>query len=131
MGRAIGAIVAGLLVAFAVVFVVELVSAQLFPSPAGMDPMDLESVRQHMSEVSTGAFAMLLVAYGAAAFTGPMTARRIAGEAIRWAPLAVALLFAAVCVLNFIRVPNPAWLVVGTIVLVPLASWMAMRSRPA
>lgn len=130
MGRAIGAIVAGLLVAFAVVFVVELVSAMIFPSPEGMDPTDLESVRQHMSQVRTGAFAMLLVAYAAAAFTGPMAARRIAGEA-RWAPLAVAVMFAAVCVLNFVRVSNPAWLVVGTIVLVPLASWMAMRPRPA
>ena len=127
MGRSLGAVLAGLLVAFAVVCVVELGSALAFPAPQGMDPMDLESVRQHMSEVSTGAFALLLVAYVSAAFCGPLVARRVSRSTGRGTALVVAILFAAVCVLNFVRVPNPLWLVVATAVFVPMSSWMAMR----
>lgn len=131
MGRAIGGVLVGLVAAFATVFVVELDSSFAFPSPPGMDPRDMESVRQHMSQVSTGAFLMLLVAYGLATFVGSVVARRVAGDRVRWAPLTVAGLFFAVCAWNFYSVPGPTWMIMATVVLVPAAAWMAMRPRPA
>jgi len=129
VARAIGAVLAGIVIAFVVVFAVEMVGIQIFPQPASMDPMNPESVRQHLPEILTGSFVMVLVAWTLAAFAGPVVARRIAGELSRWPAYTVAALFAAACAYNLAVVPMPAWMLPAAVVLVLAATWFGLRSK--
>ena len=127
MGRSLAGILAGVVTAFVVVLAIESAGLPLFPPPAGMDPLKAESVRQHLSEIHPGSFVMVLVAWTAAAIVGPWVARRVAGDAPAWPSLTVALLFLVLCVYNLVAVPGPAWMKVGAIVLVPVATWLGFR----
>lgn len=127
MGRSIAGILAGVVTAFVLVMAIESVGLPLFPPPAGMDPLNAESVRQHLQEIHLGSFIMVLVAWSAAAIAGPWVARRVAGDAPAWPSLTVALLFLVLCVYNLVAIPTPAWMKIGAIVLVPVATWLGFR----
>jgi hypothetical protein len=125
--RAIRAVLAGVGVAAVLVLAIESIGLPIFPQPTGMDPLDPESVRQHLSEIHPGSFVMVLLAWTTAAFAGPWVARRISRPSPTWPPFVVAALFTALCAVNLIRVPTPAWLTVSAIALVPLATWLGLR----
>ena len=129
VARAIRGIMAGIGTAFVVVLAIEMVGVRIFPQPATMDPLDAESVRQHLSEISAGSFVAVLVAWTIAAFVGPLVARKIAGERPRWPALTVAAFFAVLCAYNLYTVPMPTWMLPAAIVLIVLASWLGLR-RP-
>ena len=129
MGRSIGGIAAGFLVAFVVVLAVETIGLWVFPQPEGMDPMNPESVRQHLSEIATGSFVTVLVAWTIGAFTGPLVTRRIAGETPGWPSMTVAALFALLCLYNLVRIPSPAWFGPVAVLVLGFASMRGLRSR--
>jgi len=112
-----------------VVLAVEMAGLQIFPQPAGMDPLNPESVREHMAEIHPGSFVTVLVAWTLAAFTGPVVARRIAGGEARWPALTVVGLFVALCAYNLVVVPSPSWMIAGAIVGVGAASTFGLRSH--
>ncbi len=128
MARAPAGIAAGIVVAFLVVVAVETIGLQIFHQPAGMDPVDPESVRRHMAEIPTGSFVMVLVAWAFGAFTGPMVTRRISGNTPTWPARTVVGLFAAMCVYNLMVVPGPAWMTAGAVLGVGTASFLGLRS---
>lgn len=129
LARAIGSVVAGIVTAFAVVLAVETIGLQIFPQPAGMDPLNPESVRQYMAEIPTGSFVVVLVAWTLGAFTGPVVAKRIAGEHARGPAITVVALFVAMIVYNLLAVPGPAWMIPGAVVGVGAASMFGLRSH--
>ena len=128
MVRAVGGVIAGLVTATILVLAIETAGLPLFPQPVGMDALDMESVRQHSAEIHPGSFIMVLIAWSAAAFAGPWVARRIAGNAPAWPSLTVALLFLALCLYNLMVVPTPGWMIAGAVILVPLATWLGLRT---
>jgi hypothetical protein len=129
VARIIGGVVVGIVTAFVVVLAVEMIGLRVFPQPPGMDPTNPESVRQHLSEIATGSFATVLLAWSLAAFAGPVVTRRITGEFPRWPALTVATLFAAVCAYNLAVVPMPAWMLPSAVVLLLTASWFGLRAN--
>jgi len=127
LGRALSGIVAGIVVAFLVVVLVETIGLQIFHQPEGMDPINPESVRQHMAEIPTGSFVMVLVAWAMGAFAGPWVTRRITGSTARWPALIVVGLFAAMCAYNLVVVPGPTWMIAGAVLGVGAASLLGLR----
>lgn len=128
VARALGGVIAGIVTATILVLAIEMAGLPLFPQPEGMDVRDMDSVRLHVADIHPGSFVMVLIAWSAAAFGGPWVARRIAGNAPAWPSLTVALLFLALCVYNLMVVPTPAWMIVGAVILVPLATWLGLRT---
>ena len=130
MVRTVSGILAGLVVAYVVLIAVELVGMQIFPQPAEMNPLDPESVRQHLGEISAGTFVTVLVAWGLAAMCGPMVTRKVAGEIPKWPALTVVALFAALCAYNLVVIPTPPWMIPAAVIVVVTSSVLAMRLTP-
>jgi len=128
--RTLGGILAGIVVAYSLVLAVELVGMQIFPQPPDMNPLDPESVRQHLGEISPGSFVTVLVAWGLAAIAGPMVTRKIAGEIPKWPALTVVALFAALVMYNLVVIPTPVWMIPAAVLVVGTSSVLAMRLTP-
>jgi hypothetical protein len=126
VARSIGAVFAGMVAALVVVLGVETIGLQVFPQPPGMDALNPESVRQHLSEIHVGSFVTVIIAWALAAFAGPFVARRIAGAAT-WPPLVVIALFALMCAYNLIAVPSPRWMIPAAVVFVGAGALMGLR----
>lgn len=85
------ALVAGLVLGMAIVFLVEGLGGIVFPAPPGMDPNNPDTVRDRMSLVSVGALLFVLAAWALGALAGSYVAGRLIGLggalwAGEWAP---------------------------------------------
>ena len=129
MSRAVLGTFAGIVMAFVVVLGIEMIGMQLFPPPAGMDALNPESVREHLSEIHVGSYVVVVLAWSMAAFVGPFVARLIAGSSANWPALVVIALFAAMCAYNLIIIPSPRWLIPVAIIAVGTASMLGFRTR--
>jgi hypothetical protein len=120
LARWVGAIVLGLIVAFAVTFGIELVNSQIFPLPPGTDYRDASAMRAAMAALPERALILVLVGWFAAAVAGSWVAVRVAQGDRKPAWVLGALLMIA-AVANMRLFPHPIWFWVIGIVLYPVA----------
>ncbi len=131
MLRRILAVVAGLVVAMAVVFAVEALGGIAFPPPPGMDPADPDSVRHNMASVTIGALVFVLVAWTLGALAGSYVVGRLIGPGgWRWGLVAGAFVMLG-GIANMTRIPHPLWFVLTSpAVVIGAAVLGAWLSRP-
>ena len=124
MGRQIIAVVAGVIAAGVVVYLMEMLSHGIFPPPASMDPMDPQSIKAHLDQLPAGAFLLVLLGWGLGSFTGGFTAAKIAGTRTLRAAVIVGVIQMLGGILNMTLIPHPLWMVVaGLLIFVPMA-WL-------
>ena len=131
MLRRILAVVAGLVAAMAIIFVVEAVGRALFPLPTGMALNDPESMRDRMDMIPIGALASILVAWTLGALGGSYSVGRLGGAMLSYVAGAVVLVWAAWMTM---RMPHPIWFVLATPILIVgatvLGAWPSRPRRP-
>ena len=131
MGRTVLGVVAGLATMFVVIALVELLGAQLFPPPPGMDMRDPAVFAAAVSQMPFGALAIVVVAWVLGAFAGGWVAARIAVAHPRVAAAIVALAVVAGVVVMMLTLPHPLWMgLLGLVLPVPVALAGARRARP-
>ena len=131
MGRTVLGILAGLAAMVVVIALVELLGAQLFPPPAGVDMRDPEAFAAAITQMPLGALAIVLVAWVLGAFAGGWVAARIAVAHPRAAAVVVALGVVAGVVAMMVALPHPMWMgLLGLVLPVPAALAGARLARP-
>lgn len=115
--RAFAAVLAGLLVAFILVFAMELFSAVVHPVPEDFGGTS-EEMCEHVARYPHWVLAVAVLAWAAAAFAGSWTARRI-GDLYTCAIVGLLLLVAVV--FNISMLPYPIWFKVASLLATPTA----------
>jgi hypothetical protein len=115
--RGIGAIVAGLLVAFGLVVAVELFSAVVHPLPADFDGT-MEEMCAHVARYPHWVLAVVVPLWGGTALAGTWIAGRLGNV---WCALFVGLLLLAAAVFNISMLPYPMWFKVTMLIAISLA----------
>ncbi|MFN6135057.1 MAG: hypothetical protein ACK475_02105 [Bacteroidota bacterium] len=128
--RTVLAVLSGVIASALVIAAVEMFGHSLFMNGAAVPaPADMSAVQAYAEGMSFGALASLLVAWCAGAYIGSMVAIRIVKGAERVTTLWVGGFVLAATVMNFFQFPHPIWLMVGAIVLIPVASWLAFPRK--
>ena len=116
MKKKIMALVGGVVVGFIMVIVFEYINHLIFPPPADMDPMDIESVKAFMKEIPVGALIGIWFGWMISAFIAGFVSGKI--DKINWKNngyiIATVLLVASI--VNMYLIPHPIWMVVITII---------------
>lgn len=116
------AVLAGVVLGGMVVAATEWGGSQLFPMPAGIDPMDPESLRADLDRMGPEHFIPVLVAHLLGALVGGLTAARIAGSRHLSIALIVGGIFLVFGVINLASIPHPLWFsIVDVLVYLPAA----------
>lgn len=134
MGRLVLAILGGVLVAGLVVYLVEAAGQLMYPPPAGLDMRDRDAMSAYVSQLPSGAFAIVLTAWILGALAGSWVAVRIAARPAVWPGLVIGGLLLLGVASNVMTVPHPVWMVVAAIVAIPAAAYAGARlaiRRPA
>ena len=133
MGRTILAVLAGAVVMWLTVFVMEFVGHATFPPPPGLDPKDPAQLQQVIARMPIGAMAMLVVAWVAGAFTGGFTAAKVSLQHPRTAAIAVAVLvMLGVGGMIYLVPDHPTWVAaLGLLLPIPTALLAARLAKPA
>jgi hypothetical protein len=115
MVRSILSVIAGLVLAFVLVFVTEIVNMLIFPLPAGIDMHDPEALGAALLEAPWYKLILVPVGWLVATLVGGVLAAKLARRAPRKHALAVGTLLLLVGILNMNSIPHPDWfLPVGT-----------------
>lgn len=129
--RLVLAILAGIVVAFICVLVLETIGHLIYPPPADMDLSDPEALKTLMSDIPLGAKVAVLIAWFVATIVGGLVAARIARRGA-WPAWCIAGFMGLMIAINLIWIPHPTWMVIAAVVLTVLGGAIAARlaTRP-
>lgn len=122
MARIIGGLVAGLVAAFAAIWLVELIGHQFYPMPP-VDVTDRAALEALIASLPTGAMLFVAFAWFCGALVGGAVAARISHR--RWAAWAIAAIVALAAILNVLMLPHPVWMQIAALVAPLLGGWLA------
>jgi hypothetical protein len=117
------AVLAGLGVALVLVVAVELVSAVVHPVPTDFGGT-MEEMCEHVKRIPVWVLALVVPAWGSAAFASAWTAQRI-GNVGSWAIVGSLLL--AALVFNISSLPYPMWFKIANLLVIPVAMDVGRR----
>ena len=121
---------AGIIAAFAVITLVQMIGHQVIPPPSGMNPADPDSIREAMASLPIGAFLFVLLSYFLGAFTGSFVATWLGGVRVRSSATVVGGLVFAATVANLVMIPHPIWFSVVALAGIPVAAFFGARLAP-
>lgn len=116
MGKKILGTLAGVVVAFGLVALIEQIGHMVYPVPEGLDWADKEQLKSYIDTLPFGAFLFVLAAWSIGTFGGSWLASYI-GKDNRLAYIVGGFVFAATAV-NFIMIPHPVWFSITAVVLI-------------
>ena len=132
MARNIGAGIAGIIVAVALVWVVELIGHSIYPTPADLDYGDTDVMRAYIDTLPLGALLTVAIAWFVGSLGGCFVACRLGSAR----PLVYALVVGGVmfagAVFSLLIIPHPLWFSALGIVGIFVGAWLGMtlgRSR--
>ena len=121
---------AGIIAAFVVITLVQMIGHQVIPPPSGMNPADPDSIREAMASLPIGAFLFVLLSYFLGAFTGSFVATWLGGVRVRTSAIVVGGLVFAATVANLVMIPHPIWFSVVALAGIPVAAFFGARLAP-
>ena len=120
MIRKLGGVAAGLVIAMALIMLIETLGHQLSPPPAGYD-MNAGSARA----LPVGNLLFPVLGWFVGTLAGASAALRISRT--RWTGWAVTAFVLLGAIANFAMITHPLWVMAAGIVAVVLAGWLAQR----
>lgn len=124
--RRIGAVIAGLIVAFALVAGAEGIAHKIYPPPPGTNMQDMEKVKAFVATLPLSVMLVVLTGWLIATFVATWLAARIAGTPIPGYIVGALLLCAGIA--NAIILPQPVWFSIASIVIYIGATWVGARA---
>ena len=129
--RSILAVVAGMLSAFVVIALVQMIGVRIYPPAHPIDPTNIESMKAVMAQIPLAALLFVLLSYTAGSVVGGWVAARFAPkDRMMHAMFVAALLFGA-GLMNLMTIPHPAWFWVASSVLYWLGAWSGAQAAGA
>lgn len=129
--RSFIAVIAGMVVAVTCVSVFDLIGGRLHPLPPGTDLTDMAALQAHAAAAPTSALAVVLAGWLVGPLVGGLVAGRVADRQQRMYPWVITSLLFAGTLSTLYRIPHPTWMVVGAILGIPAAGWLAARLTPS
>ena len=127
MGKNIAAGIAGVVVAFVLVWLVEMLGHAVYPPPANLDFADADAMRDYIATLPIGAFLFVGGAWFVATLGGTITACKIGtAKPMVFAAVVGGLMLVATAA-NLIMIPHPLWFAVLGIVGILVAAWLGMK----
>ena len=126
LGTAVG-VVAGIVVAWLVIVLSQLLSAALYPPPPGTDLTDPAVLADFINAAPVTAMGFVIAGYALAALLGGWVAARIARAHPHIAAMVVGGMVLLGVILNYTMIPHPTWMLVsGVLMPLPMA-WLGAR----
>jgi hypothetical protein len=126
--RSVLAVVGGMLVAFVLIALVQVIGMRVYPPPSGLDPANPESIKAAMAMVPLGALLFVLLAYAAGSVAGGWVAARFAPSGKMMHAMIVAALLVGAGLVNLLSIPHPAWFWVASNAIYLLGAWSGAQA---
>ncbi len=119
--RRMRALMAGMVVAFAMSFILENVVYNAYPPHEGFMAGDPEHMAKYVADLADGGFALMIVGWALSAFAGGMIASMMGRKDLPRLVGVVTFAVLAGASTNFVMVTYPNWVIISTVFSVILA----------
>ena len=126
--RRVVAVLAGIVVAFVLIAVVDNLGHRLYPLTGMPAVDDRVAMREYIRGMAPGAKAFAVLAWLLAAFCGPYLAARLSRGDGWLAGMVVGGVVLAAVVANLVMLPHPLWMNLAGVLGVPLLAVLATRA---
>lgn len=127
MGKNIAAGIAGIIIAIALVWLVEMLGHSVYPPPADLDFADADAMRNYIATLPIGAFLFVGGAWFVATLVGTFAACKIgSAKPVVFAGVVGGLMLLATAA-NLVMIPHPLWFAVLGVAGVVVAAWLGMK----
>jgi hypothetical protein len=123
--RAVGGVIAGMIVAALLVQGAEAIVHVMHPFPAGMNEHDMAAIKKFVSTLPLSALMLVLIGWLLATIAGTFTATKIARTAVAGIVTGALLLCAGIA--NAIVIPQPLWFSIVSFVIYIGGTWVGVR----
>ena len=127
--KAIG-VLAGIVVALALIAIVQSIGHAVYPPPADLDVRDTEAFAEYTRSLPVTAILFVLASYLTGAFVGPFVAGWIAGGPSLLYPAIIGGILLAFTITNLVAIPHPIWFSVLAVAGIPVAAFFGGRLAP-
>ena len=134
IGHTVVAVLAGVVVAFALAAAIELLGQQAYPTATGAHLSNPGQARDHVRNLPIGALLLVLVSWIVATFCGGIVAAAIEKGRPRRAAAIVGVVVLLATLANVVLIPQPLWFTfmgVASIVASAVAAGRAMSFMAA
>ena len=126
MGKNIAAGIAGVVIAVALVWLIEMVGHSVYPPPPNLNFADADAMRAYTSTLPIGAFLFVGGAWFDGTLCGTFAACKIGtAKPIVFAGVVGGLMLIATAS-NLVLIPHPLWFSILGIVGIIVAAWLGM-----
>ena len=127
MIRSIGALIAGIVTAFASIYLIEMLGHTIYPPPADLDFSDPAAIRPYIATLPIIALLFPMFGWFVGTLAGSLVAN-FCGDAKPYVYAAAVggLVFAAT-VANLILIPHPLWFSIISLLGIIASAWLANR----
>jgi len=131
VARGVLAVVAGMAVAFGLIFVVQKIGIRIYPPPAGTQPLDPESFRAMRGQIPVHSLLFVLLSYAAGSVGGGWVAARMAPPPKLRHAMVVGALLLGMGIVNLTSVPHPVWFWIASNPIFLLGAWSGAEAAGA
>ena len=125
--RNAGAIVLSLVVAMALIILVEVVTLQLHPFPPDLDTTDHEMIAAHVARFPDRVLAIGLAGWGLTVFVSSWIATRLGSGRHPAHGIAIGLILFLAAAFNMSLLPYPIWFKTANWLVLPASIYAAVR----
>lgn len=126
MGKNILAGFAGIVVAIAIVWLIEMVGHSVYPPPPNLNFADADAMRSYTSTLPIGALLFVAGAWFVATLCGTFAACKIGNaKPVVFAGVVGGLMLIATAA-NLVMIPHPLWFSILGVVGIIVAAWLGM-----
>ena len=126
MGKNIAAGVAGVVIAGALVWLVEMIGHSVYPPPADLDFSDPDSMRAYMTTIPLGALLFVAGAWFIGTLGGTVAACKIGSAKPLTFAVVVGGLMLIATAMNLVMIPHPIWFSILGVAGIVIAAWLGM-----
>ena len=126
MLRDVGAALAGLVTAFALIALIEWIGHAIYPPPADLDFSDPVAMPTYVAQLPIPALLFPMFAWFIGAFCGTLVAAGIGLARPIVFAFTVGLLVLTGTIANLILIPHPMWFSALAVIGIVLSTWLAM-----
>ena len=127
MIRSIGALIAGIVTAFASIYLIEMLGHTIYPPPADLDFSDPAAIRPYIATLPIIALLFPMFGWFVGTLAGSLVANFCGNAKPYVYAAAVGGLVFAATVANLILIPHPLWFSIISLLGIVASAWLANR----
>ena len=131
MGRNIGAGIAGIVIAIAMVWLIQMIGHAVYPPPPDLDFANPDAMRAFLDTLPVGALLFVAGAWFVGTLAGTCAACAIGTARPMIFAAVVGGLMLLATVVNLLVIPHPAWFSALGIIGIVAAAWLGTKCRRA